>query len=278
MTGFDIAGGVAVVTGAGTSIGRELARAFARRGATVLCAGRRLDRLDETVALITAEGGAAESVRLDVTDPDSVRTAFDDIVARHGRLDLVFANAGSFASVAPIWEADPDLWWQDATVNLRGTMLCARYAVPHLMHAGRGVFLAMDGGGGTSGPNLGGSGYGSSKAAVVRFTEGLARELELAGSPVLAMSMNPGFVRSEMTEALVQTDTGRQWQTWVVDALETGVGSADDDCAKATLELLAIAGAELNGCAFSVETDFAAVDRDRARIARDRLHVLRLTK
>ncbi len=278
MTGFELTGGVAVVTGAGTSIGRELARAFARQGATVVCTGRRRDLLDETVALIVAEGGAAETLQLDVTDPDAVHAAFDGIVERHGRLDLVFANAGSFASVAPIWDADPELWWQDATVNLRGTMLCARYAVPHLMAAGRGVFLAMDGGGGTSGPNQGGSGYGSSKAAVVRFTEGLARELELAGSPVLAFSMNPGFVRSEMTEALVTTDTGRQWQPWVVNALETGDGHADTDCARATLALLAIAGPELNGCAFSVETDFAAIDRDRARIERDRLLVLRLTK
>jgi 3-oxoacyl-[acyl-carrier protein] reductase len=251
-------GQVAIVTGAGTAVGRELARVFARLGALVVAAGRRIEPLEETVA---PSGG--DAVHVDVTSPESVRALMDGVVDRHGRIDIVFANAGSFASVAPAWEADPDAWWQDAAVNLRGTMLCARYAVPHMIAAGSGTFITMNGGGGGDGVNLGGSGYATSKAGVVRFTENLARELEAVGSPVLSVGISPGFVRSEMTEGLIASPERAQWQPWVVEHL----GSAErpaSDCAEATLRMLAVVGPDLNGCMFSVDTDFDEVDRRRA--------------
>lgn len=251
-------GQVAVVTGAGTAVGRELARGFARAGATVVAAGRRLELLQETVA---PTGG--DAVRVDVTSPESVRALMDGTIERHGRIDLVFANAGSFASVAPAWEADPDDWWQDVAVNLRGTMLCARYAVPHMIAAGRGTFITMNGGGGGDGVNLGGSGYATSKAGVVRFTQNLARELEAVGSPVLSVGMSPGFVRSEMTEGLISSPERAQWQPWVVEHLGAAERPASD-CADATLRMLDVLGPDLNGCTFSVDTDFAEVDRRRS--------------
>lgn len=265
-----LAGQVAVVTGAGTAVGRELARGFARAGATVVAAGRRLELLEETV-----DGIHGEAVQVDVTSPASVRALMDGVVERHGRLDLVFANAGSFASVAPIWEADVDAWWHDVDVNLRGTMLCARYAMPHMMAAGRGVFITMNGGGGGDGVNLGGSGYATSKAGVVRFTENLARELEAVGSPVLSVGMSPGFVRSEMTEGLISSPERARWQPWVVEHL----GSAErpaSDCADATLRMLAIVGPDLNGCTFSVDTDFAEVDRRRSEYRANRIRTMGL--
>jgi NAD(P)-dependent dehydrogenase (short-subunit alcohol dehydrogenase family) len=271
-----VRGRTAIVTGAGSGIGRALALAFAGAGARVACVGRRAEALDATVVAIATAGGEAVAIPTDITDPDHVERMVASVLERYGSVGLLFNAAGSFASVAPIWDADPDAWWRDVSVNLRGTFLCTRAVLPHLRAQGHGVIINMDGGGGVGGPNVGGSGYGCSKAAVVRFTEGLARELERDGSGVLAFSMFPGFVRTAMTEGLVDTPARAEWQQWVVGAFATGVGRPPSDCAEATLRLLAIAGAELNGCWYDVDTDFEEVDRRRGLIARDQLLTMRL--
>ncbi|MBD3239378.1 MAG: SDR family NAD(P)-dependent oxidoreductase, partial [Chitinivibrionales bacterium] len=112
---------VVVVTGAGSGIGRAIAIACGAAGAQVVCCGRRLEPLQETVAAITADAGSAEAVPLDTTNFGRVQGAADTVLERHGRIDVLINNAGRFASVAPLWEADPENWWQDVTVNLLGT-------------------------------------------------------------------------------------------------------------------------------------------------------------
>jgi NAD(P)-dependent dehydrogenase (short-subunit alcohol dehydrogenase family) len=275
---MDLAGRTAIVTGAGSGIGRELAREFARHGARVACVGRHVAGLEATVASITAEGGVALAVPTDVTDRAQVEAMVATVVERFGAIELLFNNAGSFAAVGPVWEMDPETWWHDVRVNLQGTFLCTRMVLPLLRAQGHGVVINMDGGGGGGGPNLGGSGYGSSKAAVVRLTEGLARELERDGSPVLVFAMFPGFVRTAMTEGLISTETRASWQPYVQNAIAHNEGKQASDCAIATMRLLAVAGPELNGCTFDVDTDFEEIDRRRAEIARDRLLTMRLTQ
>jgi len=265
----------AIVTGAGSGIGRELARTFAREGATVVCCGRTLSRLEETVQLIAAEGGVATAIRVDVTDWARVEAMVRQVLASYGGIDLLFNNAGRFQSVGPVWEADPELWWRDVSVNLRGTMLCCRAVLPSMIERDAGVIFTMDGGGGAGGPNVGGSAYGCSKAAIVRFTEGLARELERIGSAVLAFCMNPGFVRTPMTEGLIATPEKRTWQQHVPRLMGSAREVPPDACAKATLQLLRIAGPELSGRMFYVDTDFAEIDAKREVIAREDLLVMR---
>ena len=267
---------VALVTGAGTSIGRELAREFARHGAKVVCVGRRRQALDETVRLIEAEGGAALAIQADVTDRTLVEQMVQQSLAQFGQIDLLFNNAGSFHSVAPVWEVDPETWWQDVTTILYGSLLCCRAVLPHMRARNTGVIINMDGGGGAHGPNIAGSGYGCSKAALLRLSEGLARELEIDGSAVLVFCINPGFVRTEMTEYIASTPAGLQWQGFVKEWIEQGMGKQPWDCAKATMKLLAIASPELNGCTFDVDTDFDAVARRKSEIREKHLLTLRL--
>jgi NAD(P)-dependent dehydrogenase (short-subunit alcohol dehydrogenase family) len=272
---MNLNGRTAIVTGAGSGVGRELARTFAREGANVVCCGRRGDRLDETAALIEAQGGVALALPTDVTDWEQVQRMVQATLERFGRIDLLFNNAGSFAFVGPVWEADPETWWHDVTVNLLGTMLCCRAVLPHMMARDEGIVINMDGGGGAGGPNVGGSAYGCSKAGLVRFSEGLARELEQEGSKVLAFCMNPGFVHTEMTESLISTPHKRTWQPHVVELMGSEHEVPPDACARATLKLLQIARPELSGRVFFVHTDFDAVGREAARIQEQNLHVMR---
>jgi NAD(P)-dependent dehydrogenase (short-subunit alcohol dehydrogenase family) len=273
---MELAGRTAIVTGAGSGIGRELACEFARHGARVACVGRRPDGLDETVRSIASQGGTALAIPTDITERSQVGHMVDTVVDRFGAIELLFNNAGSFGAVGPIWDVPAEEWWQDVTINLLGTFLCSQAVLPHMRAQDRGVIINMDGGGGAYGPNVGGSGYGASKAAIVRLSESLARELERDGSSVLVFTMFPGFVRTAMTEGLVTTEARADWQPFVKDAIARNVGKLPSDCAAATMRLLAIAGPELSGCSFDVETDFDEVDRLRAEIAREGSLTMRL--
>lgn len=273
---MNLADKVAVVTGAGSSIGRELAREFTRRGARVVCCGRRLDALEETVRLIRSEGFESTPIPVDVTQPRQVDAMVCQVLDRFGQIDLLFNNAGSFSALGPVWEVEPELWLQDVTTNLYGSMLCCRSVLPGMMARNSGVILNMDGGGGAHGPNLGGSGYGSSKAALLRFSEGLARELEIAGSAVLVMCINPGFVHTAMTQNIADSPSGQRWQPFVKEWIEQGKVHAPEDCAKAAVRLLSIVDSSLNGCTFTVDTDFDAVERLKPRIRAENRFVLRM--
>jgi NAD(P)-dependent dehydrogenase (short-subunit alcohol dehydrogenase family) len=98
-----------IVTGAGTSIGREIALALARSGARVVCVGRRRELIEDTARQIGQAGSEALAVRTDVTQTSEVDELMRATLERFGQIDLLFNNHGSFASVAPVWEADPAL-------------------------------------------------------------------------------------------------------------------------------------------------------------------------
>jgi NAD(P)-dependent dehydrogenase (short-subunit alcohol dehydrogenase family) len=109
----------------------------------------------------------------------------------------------------------------------------------------------------------------------VRFTEGLAAELARVGSSVLAFGMNPGFVRSAMTEYLIETPEHVKWMPQVHDALGSDLEVPADACAKATMKLLAIAGPELSGRTFSPHVDFDRIAQNKERVEAEDLYVLR---
>ena len=136
---MELSGAAVIVTGAGSGIGRALAREFARQGSRVACVGRRRDDLDETIRSIEAEGGVALAVPTDVTLRAEVGNMVETVLDRFGGVDLLFNNAGSFGAVGPVWEMDPDAWWQDVTINLLGTFLCSQAVLPHMRAQDRGV-------------------------------------------------------------------------------------------------------------------------------------------
>ena len=273
---MDLGGKTAIVTGAGSGIGRAIAFAFAGAGARVVCAGRRVEKLRETLGSIEKEGGTGIAVHVDTTDRGQVKAMVETALCTYGGIDVLFNCAGSFSFVGPVWEADPEAWWRDVTVNLLGSMLCTREVLPRMMEKNRGVIINMDGGGGSNGPNIGGSAYGCSKAALLRFTEGLAGELERVRSGVLAFCMMPGFVRTEMTERLVDTPEREKWQGHVRKLMGSEMELPPEACARATVELLRIASPNLNGRIFYVDTDYRRVERNSENIRRKNLYVMHL--
>ncbi len=122
------AGGIALVTGAGTGIGRATALALAEADWTVVLAGRRPEPLEGVAQTIRAGGGDALAVPTDVADEDSVEALFEEVRRLYGRLDLLFNNAGLFSPAVPFEDLTYAQWRQVVDVNLSGVFLCTRAA------------------------------------------------------------------------------------------------------------------------------------------------------
>jgi NAD(P)-dependent dehydrogenase (short-subunit alcohol dehydrogenase family) len=202
-----LAGRVCVVTGAGRGIGRGIAKEQARNGGRVALLARSSD-VDEVAREIKASGGEAKGYSVDILDADALKAVFAAIESDLGPIDLLTNNAASFVAIGPIWEVDPDAWWRDIEVNIRGTFNGCRAVLPAMLKRGSGRIINLTGGGtGTSFPY--GSGYGTSKAGVLRFTESVSDTLN--GTGVRMFAMDPGLVRTSMTEFQMSDPAGRKY-------------------------------------------------------------------
>lgn len=215
-----LANTVAVVTGGGRGIGREIALQQAREGARVGVLSRTAREIDETVSMIEAEGGRAIAFTADVSDYTAVENVFAKIADQLGPVDLLVNNHGSFQAFGPIWECDPETWWQDVEINLRGTFHTCRAVAPIMLGRGKGRIVNLVGGGtGNSFPH--GSGYASSKAAIMRLTECLNDTT--AGADVRAFAVDPGLVRTAMTEMQLTSEAGKRFLPGIQQLFEDGI-------------------------------------------------------
>lgn len=199
---------VVIVTGGGRGIGRAICLALAEQGATVAAVARTLAEIESTQTLILERGGRALAVQADVTDQPAVEAMASRVVEEFGRVDVLINNAGSFYALGPVAAVEPAAWWADVSVNLLGTFLPCHFLLPTMIEAGQGKIITMLGGG-TGNPLPYGTGYASSKAAVVRFTDCLAAEVREYGIAVVCMS--PGFVRTRLTEYHVFSEAGKRY-------------------------------------------------------------------
>ena len=185
------AGKVALVTGGGSGIGRCIAHELAALGATVVVAGRKADKLQTVVEEIAAAGGASDLQQLDIRDEDAVQMAVEDIVARHGRLDLLVNNAGG-QFVAGAEEIRPKGWRAVVDTNLNGTFWVTRAAYLAAMqrHGGAIVNIVAEMWKGFPGM----AHTGAARAGVVNLTMTLATEWASHGVRVNAVA--PGGIRS----------------------------------------------------------------------------------
>lgn len=191
---------VALVTGATRGIGLAVVRSFLEQGARVFATGRQLDQLENLQRVLHDEGhpGSLSVLLLDVTDPNSVRDAFQQVFKQAKRLDVLVANAGVLDD-ALIAMVTPDQVQRTFEVNTFGVLYCAQYASRLMARHRHGSIVCITSIIGTHG-NTGQAVYGGSKAAVIGITKSLAKEL--ADKNIRVNAIAPGFIDTDMARSL----------------------------------------------------------------------------
>ncbi len=194
-------GKVAFVTGGGTGIGRACARVFAREGTRVAIAGRRAEPLAAVAVEITSDGGEAPAVPCDVTQAHQVEQAIRATVARFGQLDVVVNNAGVLLA-ATVEETSEGDWDHLLAVNLKGTFLVSRAAVPELRKAGGGSIVNVGSMLGLVGMKKRAA-YAAAKGGVTLLTKAMA--LDHAHERIRVNCICPALVETELVRGLFST-------------------------------------------------------------------------
>ena len=200
LEALSLDGDVAVVTGGGSGLGREMALALARAGADTVLAGRRPGPLDETSSLLTDIGRRALAVPTDVTDSVQVDRLFRVALDQFGKVDVLINNAGMVGGQGgvPIWEIADEEWGSVMDANLTGAFYCARAVARSMVERGRGKIINISSGFGLRGGRDNYM-YACSKGGVVQLTRTLATSLGRHG--VSSNCIVPGMFPTEGTAA-----------------------------------------------------------------------------
>ncbi|GFE68016.1 SDR family NAD(P)-dependent oxidoreductase [Chroococcus sp. FPU101] len=189
---------VAVISGAGSGIGRATALLLAKEGAKVATIDRTPKNSQETVNQIQEQGGEAITVEGDISQPEKVQQAYEQIYQKWGRIDLVFANAGINGVWAPIEDLDPQEWDKTISINLTGTFLTIKYAVPYLKKQGGAIVINSSVNGTRMFSNTGATAYSSTKAGQVAMAKMLA--VELARQKIRVNVICPGAIDTDIDD------------------------------------------------------------------------------
>lgn len=195
----EFTGKVALVTGAGSGIGKAAALLLGHRGARLAAMGRTESELQETVHQIQQAGGEAIALLADISKPDEMEQAYAEIGKQFGRLDIVFANAGVNGVWAPIEDLEPDEWDKTMNINLRGTFLTVKYAIPMLKENGGSIIVTASVNGTRIFSNTGATAYSTTKAGQLAFTKMAA--LELAKHRIRVNVVCPGAIKTEIDDS-----------------------------------------------------------------------------
>ena len=221
---FDLAGRVALVTGASRGIGRAIATRLAAQGATVVAIARG-DHAKATADAIVALGGCADAVGVDVTDTAALERLPGEIIARHGRLDVLVSNAGITRDQLLMRMKRED-WDVVIATNLTATFTLAQAALRPMLKQRGGRIIVVSSVVGQTG-NAGQANYAASKAGLIGFAKALAREVASRGITVNVIA--PGLIDTDMTKAIAD----RAQVDWAGQIPLGRLGTADDVAAAA---------------------------------------------
>ena len=195
---FSLKDKVALITGASQGIGRDTALALAEAGVKVAVAARNEEKLATLVQEITAKGGEALAVKMDVADLDQVKAGFKSVLEKFARLDILVNNAAITRDGLAI-RMKPDDWDAVLRTNLTGAHFCIQQALPVMMRARAGRIINISSVVAESG-NAGQANYVASKAGLIGLTKAIA--IEIASRNITVNAVAPGFVESPMTAVL----------------------------------------------------------------------------
>lgn len=197
----------AIVTGAGSGIGRASARLFAAEGASVLAVDRAKDGVEETVALIAKDGGKAIAMAADAGNEADVKAYVAKAVSAFGGIDTIYANAGISGGLVPLWEQTVEMWQEILRVNLIGPFLAIQNVAPLLVKQGKGSIVCTASVAGLR-ANAGGHPYSASKAGVISLVQTTASSL--SGTGVRINAICPGLIETGMTKPIFDYARGRK--------------------------------------------------------------------
>jgi NAD(P)-dependent dehydrogenase (short-subunit alcohol dehydrogenase family) len=250
---FRLKGKCGLVTGAGSGIGKAMARGLAEAGATVALSGRNMEKLERATAEMTSSGLNAAPFSVDMAEPDSIAALADAVIADFGRIDFLFNNAGMIYREAP--EAFPFTEWESMLrVNLTGPFLLSQAVARHMIAEGisgsivnTSSLIAVFGG-----VNV--PAYAATKGGLTQLTKSMANDLAQYGIRVNAIG--PGWVKTEMTAAL-QHNTERF--AAISARIPLGRWAAPEDLAGLAVFLASNASAYITGQVIFIDGGYTAM-------------------
>jgi NAD(P)-dependent dehydrogenase (short-subunit alcohol dehydrogenase family) len=244
---------VALVTGAGSGIGRASAFAFAQAGARVVVADVLEEGGEQTVELIRGRGGNAIFVRTDVSQPVEVAGLVDRAIGTYGRLDFAFNNAGIEGTMASTAACTEENWDRTIAINLKGVWLCMKHELAHMARRGAGAIVNCSSVAGLVGfPQL--PAYVASKHGIVGLTRCAA--LEYARQGVRINAVCPGVIRTPMIDRVLEKQPAMEAQ--LVAGEPIGRIGLPDEVASAVVWLCSDAASFITGQAIAVDGGWVA--------------------
>jgi NAD(P)-dependent dehydrogenase (short-subunit alcohol dehydrogenase family) len=187
---------VCIVTGAGQGLGRSIALEMAKEGATVALLERNSDTLEKTRGEIAAAGGKAMPYQLDITDYEVYRKVVADVVAKHGRIDVLVNNAAINPPSLTILNDTLENWRRTIAINLESVFMGSKLVAPHMVERKQGRIISVASIQGFASSGEVGS-YNAAKGAIIAYTQSMA--VELGPHNILVNAVAPGFMRTPMS-------------------------------------------------------------------------------
>ncbi|MEH7746599.1 3-oxoacyl-ACP reductase family protein [Neobacillus drentensis] len=202
---------VALVTGAGTGIGKAIALKLAETGATVAVNyNSSKESAEKVVSTIVEQGGKAKAYQCDVANEEAVKAMYIKIEEELGDVDILINNAGSLVERCVIENMSTELWQTIVDVNQKSVFLCSKYAIPKMKDKKEGRIVNVSSIAARNGGGIGAVMYASSKAAVSTFTKGLAKEL--VGNGILVNAVSPGVITTPFHDRFTSNEAREQFK------------------------------------------------------------------